>query len=101
MPYQKPDEGEFISGELVSIEPAGTTEIKPGLKTTEFYVPTMTAALGLLVSLGLLTTPLADDVTTAIAAAVPAVVGLIGAVQAAAAYIKGRTSLKTAVALKK
>ncbi len=68
--------------------------MKPGIKTTEFYMPTIMAALGLLVSLGLLTTPLADGVATAIAAAVPAAVGLVGAVQAAVEYIRGRARLK-------
>ena len=69
---------------------------KPGLKTTEFYTPTITAILGLLVSLGLLTTPLADALASAIVAAIPAVVGLIGAVIAAVQYIKSRTAVKTA-----
>lgn len=68
--------------------------MKPGIKTTEFYMPAITAVLGLLVSLGLLSTPLADGVATAIAAAVPAAVGLIGAVQAAVEYIRGRARLK-------
>ncbi len=84
-----------------SIEPAGTTEIKPGLKTSEFYMPAILSVLGAAVTFGLLTTPLADNLAGAIAAAVPAVAGLLGAAQAAAAYIKGRVSLKTAVALKK
>ena len=75
-------------------------EIKPGVKTSEFYMPTIMAALGLLVSLGLLTTPLADEVATAIAAAVPAAVGLIGAVSAAVNYIRGRVTIKTSVLLK-
>jgi len=71
--------------------------MKPGLKTTEFYMPSIAAALGFLVSLGLLTTPLSDNVTTAIAAAVPAAVGLIGAVMAAVEYIRGRVALKAAL----
>jgi len=71
--------------------------MKSGLKTTEFYMPLITSGLGLLVSLGLLTTPLSDNVTTAIAAAVPAAVGLIGAVMSAVAYIRGRVALKTAL----
>lgn len=70
---------------------------KPGLKTTEFYMPTITAVMGLLVTIGLLTTPLADDVATAIAAAVPAALGLIGSVVAAVQYIKGRVILKSAI----
>jgi hypothetical protein len=73
---------------------ADAMPLKPGIKTTEFYMPTITAALGLLVSWGLLTTPLANDVATAIAAAVPATVGLIGAVVAAVGYIRGRVALK-------
>lgn len=73
--------------------------MKPGYKTTEFYMPTITAVLGLLVSLGLLSTPLADGVATAIAAAVPAMAGLIGAVAAAVAYIRGRVALKTQSAI--
>lgn len=73
-----------------------TTEVKSGVKTSEFYMPTVTAALGLLVALGLLTTELADSVAGAIAAAVPAVVGLIGAVLAAVEYIKSRTAVKEA-----
>jgi hypothetical protein len=76
-------------------------DIKPGVKTSEFYMPTITALLGFLVSFGLLTTPLADQVGTAIAAAVPAVVGLIGAVQAAVNYIRGRVTLKNSVLLRK
>ena len=68
--------------------------MKPGLKTTEFYMAPIVAILGLLVSLGLLNTPLSEDVSTAIAAAVPAMVGLIGAVGAAVAYIRGRIELK-------
>jgi len=71
--------------------------MKPGLQTTEFYMPLITSGLGLLVSLGLLTTPLVDDVVTAVAAAVPAAVGLIGAVMSAVAYIRGRVALKAAL----
>lgn len=77
------------------------TEIKPGIKTSEFYMPAITAALGFLVSFGLLTTPLADQVGTAIAAAVPAMVGLVGAVQAAVNYIRGRITLKNSILLRK
>lgn len=73
----------------IEIEP-----LKPGVQTSEFYMPTITAVLGFLVSFGLLTTPLSDQVVTAIAAAVPAMVGLIGAVSAATEYIKGRVLLK-------
>lgn len=89
-------DGETFSS---SIEPA--PPIKSGVKTSEFYMPPILAVLGALVTFGLLTTPLADNLAGAIAAAVPAVAGLLGAAQAAAAYIKGRVSLKTVVALKK
>lgn len=71
--------------------------MKPGYKTTEFYMPTITAVLGLLVSLGLLTTELADGVATAIMAAVPAMAGLIGAVALAVQYIRTRFHLKQQV----
>ena len=70
------------------------SDLKPGLKTTEFYAGPITAVLGLLVSLGLLTTPLADQVATAIAAAVPAMAGLIGAVVLAVQYVRTRFHLK-------
>lgn len=70
-------------------------EIKPGLKTSEFYMAPILSILGLLVSLGLLTTPLSDNVATAIAAAVPAAVGLIGSISAAVTYIKGRVTIKS------
>lgn len=75
-------------------------DIKPGVKTTEFFTPALTAVLGLLVSLGLLTTPLADQLTSAIMAAVPAVAGLIGAVILAVEYMRGRVILKTNVLLR-
>ena len=75
--------------------------VKPGVKTSEFYMPTILSALGMLVSFGLLSTPLADELGGAIAAALPAIAGLIGAVSAAVVYIRGRVSLKTAVALKR
>jgi uncharacterized membrane protein YdbT with pleckstrin-like domain len=68
--------------------------MKTGIKTTEFWTPIITAFLGLLVSLGLLTTELADGVATAIMAAVPAVAGLIGAVVLAVQYIRTRFHLK-------
>lgn len=68
--------------------------MKPGYKTTEFYMPTITAVLGLLVSLGLLTTELADGVATAILAAVPAMAGLLGAVALAVQYMRTRFNLK-------
>lgn len=68
--------------------------MKAGIKTTEFYMPMIAALLGLLVSLGLLTTELADGVATAIAAAVPAAVGLIGAVGLAVQYVRSRFHLK-------
>lgn len=68
--------------------------MKPGIKTTEFYMPAITAVLGLLVSLGLLNTELANGVATAIAATVPAVAGLIGAVALAVQYIRTRFHLK-------
>jgi hypothetical protein len=71
--------------------------VKSGVKTSEFYMPAILATLGLLVSLGLLTTPLAENLTSAIAAAVPAVAGLIGAVSAAVEYIRGRALLKASV----
>lgn len=100
--YRQIRKGElFMIDQTSSIEPTGTTEIKPGLKTSEFYMPHILALLGAAVTFGLLTTPLADNLAGAIAAAVPAVAGLLGAAQAAATYIKGRVSLKTAVALKK
>lgn len=68
--------------------------MKPGLKTTEFYMPAILALLGFLVSMGLLNTELSQQLATAIAAAVPAAAGLIGAVWAAVTYIKGRVALK-------
>lgn len=93
------EDGYMIQDETFEIEPAEL--IKPGVKTSEFYMTPILALLGVLVSFGLLTTPLADQVATAIMAAVPAALGLIGAVQAAVKYIQGRVSLKTAVALKR
>jgi fumarate reductase subunit D len=68
--------------------------MKAGIKTTEFWMPVIAAFLGLLVSLGLLTTELAEDVATAVVAAIPALAGLIGAVVLAVQYIKTRFDLK-------
>ncbi len=85
-------DGETYEG---STEPAPA--LKPGLQTTEFYMTPIIGALGALVSFGLLTTPLADSLAGAIAAAVPAVAGLLGAAWTAATYIKKRVELKIAL----
>ena len=70
--------------------------MKPGYKTSEFYV-TIFAALGsLAVAFGVLAQAEADSLSTAIGQLASAIIVLVGAVQPVVAYIKGRAEVKTA-----
>ena len=70
--------------------------MKPGYKTSEFYV-TIFAALGsLAVAFGVLAQAEADRLSTAIGQLASAIIVLVGAVQPIVAYVKGRAEVKAA-----
>ena len=74
--------------------------MKPGYKTSEFYV-TIFAALGsLAVAFGVLAQAEADSLSTAIGQLASAIIVLVGAVQPVVAYIKGRAEVKSAAEFK-
>ena len=68
--------------------------MKPGYKTSEFYV-TIFAALGsLAVAFGVLAQGEADSLVSAIGQVASAVIVFVGAVQPIVAYVKGRAEVK-------
>ena len=70
--------------------------MKPGYKTSEFYV-TIFAALGsLAVAFGVLQQAEADSLVSAIGQVASAIIVLVGAVAPVIAYIKSRAEIKAA-----
>ncbi len=70
--------------------------MKPGWKTSEFWVSVFTALGSLAVAFGLLSQGEAGDLSTAVGQLVSAVIVLVGAVAPIIAYIKSRAEVKAA-----
>ena len=73
--------------------------MKPGWKTSEFYVTIITALSSIAVAFGVLSQAEATELAAAVGQVVAAVIGLVGAVLPVVAYVKGRSAVKEATAL--
>jgi len=73
--------------------------MKPGYKTSEFYVAIFAAVGAIAVAFGVLTQVETDTATAAIGQLASAVIALEAALQPVIAYIKGRAAIKEAVEL--
>jgi fumarate reductase subunit D len=69
--------------------------MKPGVKTSEFYLTVVFALIGVLVALGVISQEQAETLSAAIVQAVTAGAGLIVAVLPIWKYIDSRTKLKS------
>lgn len=68
--------------------------MKPGWKTTEFWMTLLTQLVGLLVILGVISTQDRASIEGALSSAITAVVTLIAQVSVLWKYIQDRTQLK-------
>ena len=69
--------------------------MKPGYKTSEFYVTIFTALGSIAVAFGVLSQAEASELAAAVGQVAAAVIALIGAVLPVVAYVKGRASVKS------
>lgn len=65
-------------------------EIKPGYKTTEFWITMVQSIAGIAVTVGVFTPDIADTLVKGITSVVGGVVAIISVVS----YIRGRTEVK-------
>lgn len=70
--------------------------MKPGYKTTEFWISTANAVIMVLVGLGVVSADQGETLGDSIASAIVAGFALVAAIVPVVEYIRGRTAVKAA-----
>jgi len=70
--------------------------MKPGFKTSEFWLTVLAGVFGVVVLFGALTGSEADSIVAAVELLIKSVTGLVVALAPLIAYIKGRAEVKQA-----